>query len=114
MKSSSGYIRLPEHAETNCSGHCSRRTGTRRARGSGDGIPSNRAVMVDARSEPEYEPRAHTTTRRSMVTLAARRFSEVRPCSYADARLETRHAQLVPDLPLRLCGAWLTRAPAEF
>ena len=27
--------------------------------------------MVDARSEPEYEPRAHTTTRRSMVTLAA-------------------------------------------
>ena len=67
--------------------------------------------MVDARSEPEYESRAHTTTRRSMVTLAARRFSKVRPYSYADARLETRHAQLVPDLPLRLCGAWLTRGP---
>jgi len=46
-----------------------------------------------------------------MVTLAARRFSKVRPYSYADARLETRHAQLVPDLPLRLCGAWLTRGP---
>jgi len=69
--------------------------------------------MVDARSEPEYEPRAHTTTRRLMVTLAARRFSKVRPYSYADARLETRHAQLVPDLPLRLCGAWLTRGPGR-
>ena len=46
MKSSSGYIRLPEHAETNCSGHCSRRTGTRRARGSGDGIPSTRAGVA--------------------------------------------------------------------
>ncbi len=69
--------------------------------------------MVDARSEPEYEPRAHTTTRRLMVTLAARRFSKVRPYSYADARLETRHAQLVPDLPLRLYGAWLTRGPGQ-
>src|SRR5438309_11500382 len=68
--------------------------------------------MVDARSEPEYEPRAHTTTRRSMVTLA-RRFSKVRPYSDADARLETRHAQLVPDLPLRLCGASLTRGPGR-
>src|SRR5205809_7883503 len=69
--------------------------------------------MVDARSEPEYEPRAHTTTRRLMVTLAARRFNKVRPYSYADARLETRHAQLVPDLPLRLYGAWLTRGPRQ-
>src|SRR5437773_12556759 len=69
--------------------------------------------MVDARSEPEYEPRAHTTTRRLMVTLAARRFSKVRPYSYADARLETRHAQLVPDLPLRLYCAWLTGGPGQ-
>src|SRR5437667_12781397 len=53
--------------------------------------------MVDARSEPEYEPRAHPTTRRPMVTLAARRFSKVRPYSYADARLEARHAQLVSN-----------------
>ena len=70
--------------------------------------------MVDARSEPEYESRAHTTTRRSMVTLAARRFSKVRPYSYADARSKPGMLSLFLTFHCVYVAHGSRAAPAEF